>query len=474
VCGILGLWSRTDVAERLLYGLTALQHRGQDSAGAVTFDGMFHIKKGHGLVNQVFEPKHIARLRGTSGLGHIRYATMGTTNALDAQPIYVNYPYGVAMVHNGNVVNFRHVRDTLYRDHHRLVDTSNDIALLLYTFAAHLEKCDLEHLTIDDLFACVRATQRDVHGAYAVVAIVANRGLLAFTDPHGIRPLALGVRGDADVAVASESSCLDYLGYEHLGDLGPGEAVFVDQEMRIHRHQGEQADRAFCVFEYIYFAREDSILHQRLVADERMRMGHALADAVRDAGIAADVIVDVPSSGFFFASALADALGVPYRRGLAKNRHIGRSFIVPSQGERELLVRQKLNPIRSMVAGRRVAVVDDSIVRGTTSRHLVQMLRAAGAREVYMISASPPIRHPCVYGIDMSTHAELIAATHDVEATRQLLGADALLYQPLEALKALYADDGMCYACFDAQYPTGDARQTLCDVAREKRDAHRS
>jgi amidophosphoribosyltransferase len=473
MCGILGLWSQTDIAERLIYGMATLQHRGQDAAGAVTFDGMFHMKKGLGLVSQVFGEKHLQRLRGTSGIGHIRYATMGSTETVDAQPLYVNYPYGLAMVHNGNVVNFGKVRETLYRDHHRLVDTSNDVALLLYTFAAHLEQRDLANLTIDDLFECVRATQAQVHGAYSVVAIVANHGLLAFTDPHGIRPLSVGIRKDGDVAVASETSSFDYLGYKHHSDLGPGEAILVDPDMNIHRAQGLQKKRAFCVFEYIYIAREDSIIHDRLVADERVRMGHALADAVRAAGIQPDTVIDVPASGYFAASALAEALDIPYRRGLAKNSHVGRSFIASTQRKREHLVRQKLNPIGSVVRGKRIAVVDDSIVRGTTSRHIVGLLRSARAREVFMISAAPPIRFPCMYGIDMSTQEELLASNRSLEDIKQTLGADAVVYQSLETLMDLYQDLPCCYACFNGKYPTGGADSALRDIAREKHGSDR-
>jgi amidophosphoribosyltransferase len=473
MCGVLGLWSQTDIAERLIYGMSTLQHRGQDAAGAVTFDGMFHMKKGLGLVSQVFSEKHLQRLRGTSGIGHIRYATMGSTETVDAQPIYVNYPYGLAMVHNGNVVNFGEVRETLYRDHHRLVDTSNDVALLLYTFAAHLEQCDLANLTIDALFECVRATQAQVQGAYSVVAIVANHGLLAFTDPHGIRPLSIGIREDGDIAVASETSSFDYLGYKHHSDLGPGEAILVDPEMNIHRAQGLQKKRAFCVFEYIYIAREDSIIHDRLVADERVRMGHALADAVRDAGVQPDTVIDVPASGYFAASALAEALDIPYRRGLAKNSHVGRSFIASTQRKREHLVRQKLNPIGSVVRGKRIAVVDDSIVRGTTSRHIIQLLKDAGAKEVTMISASPPIRFPCMYGIDMSTQEELLASNRSLEEIKQTLGADAVVYQSLETLMDLYEDLPCCYACFNGRYPTSGSASALQSIAREKRDSDR-
>lgn len=474
MCGILGLWSQhQEIAEQLIYGMATLQHRGQDTAGAVTFDGMFHLKKGQGLVSQVFEEKHIGRLQGTAGLGHIRYATMGTTDEIDAQPQYLNYPFGLAMVHNGNVVNFSDARERLRGTYHRLIDTANDVELILYTFAAHLERRDLANLTNDDIFACVRATQAEIEGAYSVVALIADRGILAFTDPHGIRPLTLGVRDDGDVAIASESTSLDYLGYEHCGDLAPGEAVLVDPDRVIHRHRGLERSQAFCVFEYIYFAREDSTLHGRLVADERVRMGHVLAGAVRNAGLKPDTVIDVPASGYFFASALAEALGVPYRRALAKNAHIGRSFITSTQALRERLVRQKLNPIRSVVRGKRIAVVDDSIVRGTTSRHLVALLRDAGAREIFMISAAPPIRFPCIYGIDMSTLEELVAAQSDVETIREAIGADALVYQPLDALRDLYSNLGCCYACFDGRYPTGHSAKDLAEIAKEKARSER-
>jgi len=476
MCGILGIWNCRDAATELVYGLTTLQHRGQDAAGVVTFDGSFHLKKGHGLVSQVFEEKHLQRLRGACGLGHVRYATMGSTDALDAQPIYVNYPYGLAMVHNGNVVNFAELRERLLHEHHRIVDTSNDVALILYTLAAHLEKTDLRAMSIDVLFSCVEATQCEVGGAYSAIAIIANRGLLAFIDPHGFRPLTLGSKTTADgttYALASESTFFDYLGYETLGDLAPGEALFIDREGKIYRHQGPRMQSAFCVFEYIYFAREDSILRGRLVADERVRMGRALGEAVQAAGLRPDTVIDVPASGYFFASALAEALGIPYRRGLAKNPHVGRSFITATQVQRERVVHQKLNPIAPVVRGRKVAVVDDSIVRGTTSKRLVELLRTAGAKEVYFISAAPPIRYPCVYGIDMSTHEELIASARSVDEVMKFIGADALVYQPLEVLRSLYADFGCCTACFSGEYPTGDHPDVLTRIAQEKASSDR-
>ena len=477
MCGILGIWGRRAVAGDLLLGLATLQHRGQDAAGALTFDGSFHVKIGRGLVNQVFADKHQERLRGAWGLGHVRYATMGSTDVEDAQPVHVSYPYGLAMVHNGNVTNFDQVRERLSAEHHRLVSTSNDVALILYTFAAELEKCDLRSLSMADLFRCVEATQRAIAGAYSVVCLIAGRGLLAFADPHGIRPLSLGEReteSGPEYAFASETTCFDFLGFRSCGDLQAGEAVFIDAEGGVHRHQGVTRTPAFCVFEYIYFAREDSILRGRVVASERERMGRSLAVPVATVGPPPDVIVDVPASGYFFASGLSAASGVPFRRGLAKNHHIGRSFIQPTDEERQRSVRLKLNPIRGVMEGRRVAVVDDSIVRGVTSRRLVELLRSAGAREVVMVSAAPPVRFPCVYGIDMSTESEIIAARHSCDDVRRLIGADALVYQDLESLRSLYSDLSCCMACFSGEYPTGLDPDALERVGREKRESGRA
>ena len=471
MCGILGLYGQDEVGKDLIHGLVALQHRGQDSAGVVTFDNTFRMQKGLGLVGSVFNDQNTARLTGTCGLGHVRYATIGTNDVLDAQPIAVNYPFGLAMVHNGNVVNFQDLRRTLFEDHHRLLETSNDVALILYTFASQLERKDLSNLSVDDIFDTVEATQQRVNGAYSAIAIIANRGFLAFTDPWGIRPLVLGRKySDRGMvyAFASESTCFDYLGFETVRDLEPGEAVFIDQEHRLHQRICRRKTQGFCVFEYIYFAREDSIIHDRLVATERVGMGRALARTFQRTGLAPDIVIDVPSSAYFFASGLADELDVPYRRALSKNNHVGRSFISPTQALREACVRQKLNPIRDMIRGKKVAVVDDSIVRGTTSRHIVKMLRASGAEKVYFVSASPPIKCPCIYGIDMSIKREIIASHYSTEEITHYIGADAVVYQDLDDLRELYSDLSCCYACFSGEYPTGITEELLSEMEQER------
>jgi len=471
MCGILGIYGHGDVAAELLMGLTALQHRGQDAAGVVTLDSAFRLKKGLGTVSNVFGPEDLERLTGSSGIGHVRYATQGKNEVLDAQPFSVNYPFGLAMAHNGNVINFRELRSHIFNEHNRLLETSSDLELILYSLATKLERKDPKAFTPEDVFDAVASTQAEVRGAYSTVTIIARRGFVAFNDPHGIRPLVMGERSTPEgpaYAFASETSCLDCLGYRVCRDLEPGEVVFVDHERTVHSRVCRRECPAFCVFEYIYFSREDSILRGRLVAGERAAMGKLLARRIREAGLSPDVVIDVPSSAYFFASGLAEELGVPYRRGLAKNNHVGRSFIAPTQAERETMVRQKLNPIRGVVRDKKVAVVDDSIVRGTTSRHIVRLLRASGAREVYLVSASPPITHPCIYGIDMAIRREMIAAGRPVEELARTIGADAVVFQSLDDLKELYRDRPCCFACFSGEYPVAGSLELIKQIEEER------
>ncbi len=476
MCGIIGVVGNGNAASEIVNGMTTLQHRGQDSAGAVTFDGNFHIRKGAGQVSTVFSEQDMLALKGNCGLGHVRYSTMGSTDAVDAQPIAVNYPFGLAMVHNGNVVNFNQLRRKLYEDHHRLLDTSNDVALILYSFATQLERKDLKHLSVNDIFDTVEAVQDIVKGAYSAISIIANHGFLAFTDPYGIRPIVLGRKyTDKGVvyAFASESTTFDYLGYEMMRDLKPGEMVFIDNNKKIHSRIGKTKKQAFCVFEYIYFAREDTVIHDRLVATERVNMGRMLAEKFKKTGLKPDIVIDVPNSAYFFASGLAEALDVPYRRGLSKNPHMGRSFITPNQEQRVKMVKQKLNPIRDIVKDKKIAVVDDSIVRGTTSKRIVELLRKYGAKEVYFVSASPPIKHPCIYGIDMSVKKEILASHYEVEEISKYIGADAVIYQSLDDLKEMYKDLSICHACFSGEYPTGVSKEILLEIENEKLGSNR-
>ena len=474
MCAIVGFFGKDDVVYDLLSGLLALQHRGQDAAGIVTFKKTFRMKKGLGLVNNVFEKKHFKRLKGKIGIGHTRYTTQGTNDVSNAQPFTINYPFGLSMVHNGNVVNFQELRDELYKERQILLETSNDLELILYTFATELAKNDLKNLTVEDIFDAVERLQIKVKGAYSTITIIANRGLLVFTDAFGIRPVVMGKKETKDgttYAFASESACFDYLGYDMIEDLGAGEAVFIDMKGKIHRRNGHQKGKQFCIFEYIYFADESSVIQNRLVASERVRMGRMLAQKIQNAGLEPDIVIDVPSSGYFSASGLAEALEIPYRRGFSKNSHIGRSFISPSQKEREKMVKRKLNPIKQVVEGKKVAVVDDSIVRGTTSKRIVQTLREAGAREVYFISAAPPIKHPCIYGIDMAVSTDLIASKKTLKQITKIIGADAVIYQSLEDLKSLYKEFNFCNACFSGEYPVGGSKRYLKQIADERADS---
>lgn len=464
MCGIVGFYGQQHIVYDIITGLSALQHRGQDAAGVVTFEKTFHLKKGLGLVSNVFEQKHLDRLVGNMGIGHVRYTTHGTNELVNAQPIAASYPFGIAMAHNGNVTNFAEMDRVLYQEYHTLPTTTNDLEIILYTFASELKTKDLAHLSSDAIFEAVHATQARVQGAYSVIAVIANHGLLAFCDPNGIRPLVMGKRESAEGTVygfASETVCFDHLGYEVIRDLMPGEIVFIDQQKQVHSSIGYQKEQRFCVFEYIYFAREDSTIHNRLVAGQRVKMGRMLAKKVQAMGLKPDIIIDVPTSGYFAASGLSEVLGVPHRRGLVKSNYIGRSFISPHQGEREDMVRRKLNPIRKTISGKKIAVVDDSIVRGTTSRRLVKTLREAGAAEIYFISAAPPIVSPCYYGIDMSVSTELIAAQKSEPEICDFIEADALIYLDVKDLKEIFNFLPTCMACLTGEYPTQLSEEIL-------------
>ncbi|MFA5436293.1 MAG: amidophosphoribosyltransferase [Candidatus Neomarinimicrobiota bacterium] len=477
MCGILGICGFEDVSHELVSGLVAIQHRGQDSAGVLTYnDGRFHLHKGSGHVSQVFKKFDISKLCGNVGLAHVRYATIGSTEAMDAQPFAVNYPFGIAMVHNGNVINFVRLREVLNNQYHRMIETDNDVELLLYTFATYLQEKNLEQVGVEDLFETVEFVQEHVRGAYSCLTYIKGMGFLAFTDPYGIRPLIMGKRETekgTQYIFTSETVVFDYLGYEYVRDLEAGEAVFIDSDNQVHSRILKHQKPAFCVFEYIYFAREDSVFKGCLVATERVRMGKALKERVEAAGVKPDIIIDVPNSAYFFASGLAEKMQVPYRRALAKNPFVGRSFITPSDELRKRVVRQKLNPIRDIVNGRRIAVVDDSIVRGTTSRHIVNLLKEYGATEVYFISASPAVKFPCIYGIDMSVKKELIAAGNSPEQVAEKLNCEKVIYQSVEGLRELYKDLPICDACFSGEYPTGITQEILDQIEDEKMKSDR-
>ncbi len=473
MCGIIGFTGNEKIVGDLMYGLLTLQHRGQDSAGIVTFEKMFHTKKGMGLVNEVFSQKHYERLQGKIGIGHVRYTTHGSNSIENVQPIITNFPYGLAMVHNGNVTNFKEMEKALYEEYHVLPNSTNDLEILLYTLAAELKNKDLKHLKTKEIFDAVKITQQKVEGAYAVIAIIANHGLLAFMDPNGIRPLVLGKKennGSVSYGFASENITFDHLGYEVVKDLQAGEIVFIDNQLNIHTGIGHRKEQHFCVFEYMYFAREDSIFYRNNVAGKRVRLGQKIAKQFKEKGLKPDVVIDVPNSGFFAASGLAEALNVPHHRGLVKSNYIGRSFIAPEQKERENIVHKKLNPIKKAIRNKKVAVVDDSIVRGTTSKRIVKILKDAGAKEVYFVSAAPPVKYPCVYGIEMSIKTELIANKKTKDEIRKYIGADELFYFDLNELPDVFDKIKICDACFTGNYPTKNINKVLKDIESERKE----
>ena len=472
MCGIVGFIGEEKIVYDIMSGLLTLQHRGQDSAGIVTFKDIFHTKKGLGLVNEVFNEKHMERLCGNVGLGHVRYTTHGTGDILNAQPITTNYPFGISMVHNGNVTNFKKMNKALYNDYHVLPTSSNDLEILLYTFAAELKRKDLKKIQVEDIFDAVKLTQEKIEGAYAVISVIANYGLLGFMDPNGIRPMILGkkvTKKGVVYGLASETVTFNHLGYEVIRNLLPGEIIFIDNNNKVHSTIGFAKKQHFCSFEYIYFAREDSVFYNKNVAGRRVRMGNYIAKQIKEAGLEPDVVIDVPASGYFAASGLAESLGIPYHRGLVKSNYIGRSFIAPKQSERENIVKQKLNPIKKAIEGKKIVVVDDSIVRGTTSKRIVQILKGAGAKAVYFVSAAPPVVNPCVYGIDMSAKTELIASNLTIDEVRTFIGADALFYLKPEDLPKLFKELHICTACFTGEYPAGNIEEMLQDIEEEKK-----
>ncbi len=467
MCGIVGVVSTTPVNQLIYDALLLLQHRGQDAAGIVTQqERKFFMHKAKGMVKDIFRTRNMRALPGTVGLGQVRYPTAGNAaSEEEAQPFYVNAPFGIVMAHNGNLTNARRLRRELFDTDHRHTNTESDSEVLLNVLAHELARANSgTPLRTQDIFTAVRAVHRRIKGSYAVVALIAGYGLLAFRDPYGIRPLCLGKGPDGTVMVASESVALEGTLHQLDSDVAPGEAVFIHLDGRIEREQcAEHSQLHPCIFEYIYLARPNSVMDGISVYQARLNMGETLAKRVISTvpPNQIDAIIPIPESSRPSAMQLAQRLGIPYREGFVKNRYVGRTFIMPGQATRKKSVRQKLNAIGSEFKGKSVLLVDDSIVRGTTSKEIVQMARDAGAAKVYLASAAPPVRYPNVYGIDMPTSEELIAHNRTEEEIRQWIGCDALIYQDLEAMKVAVAQvnpavAGFEASCFDAQYITGD------------------
>ena len=485
MCGVVGIVS-TDPASQAMYdALTVMQHRGQDAAGIVTWSDEFGLKKrkSNGLVRDVFRSRHMVRLKGNVGIGHVRYPTAGGSKSSEAQPFYVNSPYGICLAHNGNLTNHDELAELLIREDRRHLSTNSDSEVLLNVLAHELQIRVDGHPTAENVFAAVDALHRRCKGGYAVVALIVGFGVIAFRDPNGIRPLVLGkreVKGRTDYMVASESVALDVVRFERVRDISPGECMIItnDSVLRCHDYPGKTKHTP-CIFEYVYFARPDSILDNLSVYKARLRMGEELAGKIvrefPEHDI--DVVIPIPDTSRTSALQVAYHLGVKYREGFIKNRYIGRTFIMPGQEERKKSVRRKLNAIDLEFRNKNVLLVDDSIVRGTTSKQIIKLARDAGARKVYFASAAPPVRYPNVYGIDMPAVTELIANERSVEEIQEIIGADRLIYQDLHGLIRSVRHDNSDISefdtsCFSGEYVTGDVTdEYLHDLETRRNDA---
>lgn len=468
MCGIAGIVSHQNVNQELYDALTVLQHRGQDAAGIVTCDdGRFYLRKDNGLTRDVFSDEQMIKLRGTMGIAHVRYPTAGCSSSAEAQPFYVNSPFGLTLAHNGNLTNAEELKKELFKEDQRHLNTNSDSEILLNVFAHELQALGKLRIDENDIFQAVSAVHKRCRGAYAVVIMIAGYGVLAFRDPHGIRPMVFGERkleNGSDFMVASENVALSVLGFELTRDIEPGEAVFIEATGKLHTKQcSDEVDHCPCIFEYVYFARPDSIIDDISVYKARLRMGEKLADKILrdwpDHDI--DVVIPIPDTSRTSALQMANHLGVKFREGFMKNRYIGRTFIMPGQQMRKKSVKQKLNAIDLEFEGKNVLLVDDSVVRGTTSEQIIQMARDAGAKKVYFASAAPPVRYPNVYGIDMPAVEELIAHNRTEDEVGDAIGADKMIYQELGDLidavqkgntKITHFDT----SCFNHEYITGD------------------
>ncbi|HPB73839.1 MAG TPA: amidophosphoribosyltransferase [Chromatiaceae bacterium] len=490
MCGIVGIVGKSPVNQALYDALLVLQHRGQDAAGIVTCEGdKLYLRKDTGLARDVFHTRHMIQLRGNMGLGHVRYPTAGATCSAEAQPFYVNSPYGIVLAHNGNLTNAEALKHDLFAEDLRHINTESDSEILLNVLAHELQIEGKLRIDEEDVFRAIEGVHRRCRGGYAAVAMIPGFGVLGFRDPHGIRPVVYGKRPTADgdeYMIASESVALDTLGFQLIADIAPGEAVFIDVKGNLHRRQcAPRPILSPCIFEFVYFARPDSFIDNISVHKARSRMGRKLAAKIRrewqDHDI--DVVIPIPDTSRTAALQLAQALEVNYAEGFIKNRYIGRTFIMPGQQIRKKSVRQKLNAIDLEFRRKNVLLVDDSIVRGTTSQQIIQMARDAGANRVYFASASPPVRYPNVYGIDMPAASELVAHGRGEEQIREVLGADRLIFQDLEDLIDAVQKQGKSdvdrfdTSVFDSDYVTGDVTEAYLqhlevmrnDAAKEAR-----
>ncbi|MEO5971436.1 MAG: amidophosphoribosyltransferase [Bdellovibrionia bacterium] len=486
MCGIVGLIGTQEAAKEAFLGLTTLQHRGQDAAGILTYDSLgFHSVKSTGLVESVFTRENMSSLTGNMALGHARYSTIGRGDLIDVQPFLISYPFGIGMVHNGNIVNCNELAKDLRTRGRRHMLTHSDTEIVLNLFAEGLAQFPVgdgsSNLNFDHICASVQDIFKRVNGSYSIVTLIADQGLVAFRDPYGIRPLVLGRKkvesGGFAHIVASESVSLPFLGYEMVRDIKPGEVLFIDLEGGIHSRVLDQRKARHCMFEWVYFASPESVIDEVPVYGARINLGRNLAHLIQEQmikkKIEVDIVVPVPETSRIAAIALAEVLRIPYREVLIKNRYIKRTFILDSQEKRQKAVNLKLSPVRSEIEGKRVLLVDDSIVRGTTSRKIIELVRSAGASKVYFVSTCPPIQNPCYYGIDFPVESELIASGRDLASIEKELSADGVIYQDLEGLERSITEASsgttpatICMACLNGKYPTDISAGTRFAAAR--------
>lgn len=478
MCGVIGIYDYEEVIAKTYKAILTLQHRGQDSAGILTYNGRFHLKKGNGLVRDIFDHRNIARLKGHISIAHTRYPTVGEGSVEDAQPFWINYPYGIAGAHNGNLTNFLELKQELFEKSHKIINSNCDVEAILSIFTEHLEKFRSKELTPDIIFNAVRYIYRKVKGSYSVVIYIADKGMLAFRDPFGLRPLLFGINRDKLIpsfAFASESVTLDVLGFKDIKDLKPGSAIFIDKNRKVHEKKISNKPHRPCIFEYIYFARPDSYLNKINVYKSRVELGKRLAKKIKGIKLPIDVVVPVPDSARAAAIEIARVLNIKYREGLVKNRYIGRTFIMPGDDLRKESINYKLNPIADVFKNKNVLIVDDSIVRGNTSRSIIQMVRNTGAKKIYFASYSAPLKNPCVYGIDMQTRGEFVAANSTPEQIANKIGADKVIYQDVKDMQEAVREQNkeiksFCKACFTGIYPTGDVSKHMLEQIEKERE----
>jgi len=478
MCGVLGIYDSEEVIGKLYDAMLTIQHRGQDSAGILTYDGKYHLKKGNGLVQDIFDEKNIRRLKGFMGIGHTRYPTVGEGSVEDAQPFWLNSPFGIAGAHNGNITNFPELKKELYEKSRKMINSNCDMEVVLNFFAEYLEKYRTKEITPEIIFNAVKYIYKYVKGSYSVVIHIADIGMVGFRDPFGIRPLRFGIKSDKLIpayAFGSESVALDVMGFKDQEDLEAGAAVFIDKRKNVHRRRIINKPFRPCIFEYIYFARPDSYMNGINVSEARVELGRRLSKKIKAAGLEIDVVVPIPDSARTAAIEIARILKLSYSEGLVKNRYIGRTFIMPGDRIRQKSIRHKLNPIVNVFKDKKILLVDDSIVRGNTSRSIIQMVRNAGAAKIYFASYSAPLTNPCVYGIDMQTKGEFIAQDSTPQQIASKIMADAVIYQDLNEMeqsvrKQNPAIQTFCKACFTGDYPTGDVSPEMLALIETERD----